>query len=142
MAGSDTALIGKWLETDKPADTRCFLDMQCPEDACCGDYPDSNNKRCMKKVDHMKSITLGPVTLTPSCPSLLGGSDGSEIVPENAQDDISKGALSEAKEELDKFFEAQLSDAKAASKYDTDECDDQCKLDFDEGAQAAKERRE
>lgn len=41
---------GKWTETNKPADQRCMIDMQCPSDSCCGWYPDANNRRCMVKT--------------------------------------------------------------------------------------------
>jgi len=80
--------------------------------------------------------------LTPSCPSINTDGTVNEVVPENAQDDISAGALAEAKEDLDNFFNSQLADAKAAAKYDTEECDDDCKAEFDKGAQAAKDKRE
>lgn len=42
----------KWAEYDKPSDNRCFLDLQCDSDACCANYPDTNNRRCIPKVEH------------------------------------------------------------------------------------------
>ena len=40
----------KWVETDKPADNRCFLDIQCPTDTCCMTWPDQLNRRCKPKT--------------------------------------------------------------------------------------------
>lgn len=88
----------KWVENDKVADMRCFLDLQCPADKCCANYPDGNNRRCMLRTEHDKPITVGPASFTPSCPSIKGGNK--DVVPENAQDDIAKGALSEANDAL------------------------------------------
>lgn len=52
--------------------------------------------------------------------------DGGNVVPENAQDDIAKGALAEAAEALDSFYASQLKDAKDKAKY-TDMTDDEKK---------------
>lgn len=30
--GMEDADVGKWKEVDKPADNRCFLDLQCDSD--------------------------------------------------------------------------------------------------------------
>ena len=66
-------------------------------------------KDLAKKVQN-----LGPAFFTPTCMT----PDDETVVPENAQDDISKGALSEASEELTKFFNAQKTDAKTKAGYD------------------------
>jgi len=36
---------GKWDETDKAVDNRCYLDDQCDPGFCCGTWPDQNNRR-------------------------------------------------------------------------------------------------
>lgn len=61
-----------------------------------------------------KVQNLGPAFFTPDCMT----PEDENVVPENAQDDISKGALSEASEELTKFFNAQKTDAKTKAGYD------------------------
>jgi len=130
--GAEDTDVGKWIEKDKIADNRCFLDLQCPSDSCCGNWPDSNNRRCMERALDKVSQTVGPVTFSPTCPVADG-----DVVPENAQDDISAGALAEANEELDSWRANLLSDAKEAAGYDTDACDAACKAKFDEDADAA-----
>lgn len=108
---------GKFVETDKPADNRCFLDVQCPN-SCCAYWPDSNNRRCMPSLDmNKKPTTVGPVTFSPLCFNLENEA-GEEVAPENAGDDIAKGALAEAAEAIGKFYESQLTDAKTNAGYD------------------------
>lgn len=104
----------KYVEVDKSADNRCYLDGQCDANECCGSWPDNNNRRCMLRELRNKVQTLGPAFFTPDCMTPLD----EDVVPENAQDDISKGALSEASEELTKFFNAQKDDAKTKAGYD------------------------
>lgn len=62
---------GNFVETDKAADQRCIIDGQCTaEDGtemCCGLYPDANNKRCMAKSISGVKMTVGPISITPSC---------------------------------------------------------------------------
>jgi len=50
VLGDTRTSIGRWWETDKPQDNRCFLDLQCPATSCCAHYPDSNNRRCILKT--------------------------------------------------------------------------------------------
>jgi hypothetical protein len=115
---------GKWGEVDKAADNRCVYDSQCsslPEKGagfvnwlgeevlgaagCCATHPDTNNRRCIAKEAHGVAITVGPATFSPSCESMVpANEDEEDEAPENAQDDIAKGALAEASEELEKFF--------------------------------------
>lgn len=130
--GAEDEDVGKWMEIDKPADNRCFLDLQCPSDSCCGFWPDSNNRRCMLRTLDKVSQTVGPVTFSPTCLK-----PDENVVPENAQDDISAGALAEANEELDSWRNNLLADAKEAAGYDTDACDADCKAKFDKDADAA-----
>jgi len=124
----------KWVETDKPTDNRCFMNIQCPGDNCCGLYPDANNRRCMAKSAALVPITLGAVTLTPTCMP----DDGDDAVPENAQDDISKGALSEASAALDTFAAAKLADAKTDAGYADMTAEEQTAWDAERTAEAAK----
>lgn len=111
--------VGLWKEFDKAQDNRCFLDIQCPSDSCCGAYPDTNNKRCMLRSGDKVMITVGPASFSPTCPN----NSAEDAIPENAQDDISAGALAEANEELDAWRLNLKSDAKTAAGYDTDACD-------------------
>lgn len=104
---------GKWEETDKPADNRCFLDVQCPVDECCMNWPDQLNRRCQPSTIDKILNSAGPVSFTPSCPSLTA----EDAVPENAQDDIAQGALSEAEEALTSFANSRKSDAKDKDGY-------------------------
>jgi hypothetical protein len=67
----------------------------------------------MPKDKAKKVQILGPAFFTPTCMT----PEDEDVVPENAQDDISKGALSEASEELTKFFNAQKDDAKTKAGY-------------------------
>lgn len=76
-------------------------------------------------------MTKGPITFKPACASLGEVKDDEEVVPENAKDDIAKGALSKANEELDAWAANLLSDAKKAAGYDEDTCDQACKDKFD-----------
>jgi len=130
-----------WEEVDKPTDNRCFLDIQCDPDKCCSFYPNDKNRRCILKTDHWKSINVGPVTIEPHCPTLgakPGTSDTSTdttttdpVTPENAKDDIAKGALSKAKEEIEKWEANKLADAKKNENYDSITCGVGCKAIFE-----------
>jgi hypothetical protein len=90
-----------WVENDKPADNRCFIDAQCDlaGGECCALYPDSNNRRCMASTLNKTTLTVGPVSFIPTCPSI----QLEDIVPENAEDDIAAGALAEASEAVTSF---------------------------------------
>lgn len=117
---------GKFVETDKPADNRCYFNDACNADECCGKYPDSNNRRCMKKTMDKVLQTVGPVSFTPTC----AADDSTDfVVPENAQDDIAAGALSDASEALTAFWTNQVNDEKKAAKYD--EMNAEAKAEFD-----------
>jgi len=74
MADDAETDAGLWVETDKPIDNRCFLDVQCPTidagERCCALHPDTNNRRCIMKDQHEVEITVGPFTFKPSCESL------------------------------------------------------------------------
>lgn len=84
----------------------------------------------MASSNNKKTITVGPVSFIPTCPSI----QLEDIVPENAEDDIAAGALAEASEAVSSFRANQLADAKAAADYEN--LSDEDKLAFDE-AQAA-----
>lgn len=101
-------------------DNRCYVDDQCDENECCALYPDHNGRRCMLKENHAKTLFSGPISFTPTCPSIEAPED---IVPENAADDIAKGALAEASEELAKWYDNILVDKRIEGGYDglTDE---------------------
>jgi len=91
----------------------------------------------MKTSAHNIEITAGPVSFTPTCPNLSSdNADTEEVVPENAQDDIAKGALSDASEALTSFWESQVADKKTAAKYD--DMDDEAKAAFDAEITAEK----
>lgn len=114
-----------WAETDKPQYNKCFLDVQCNagQGHCCSLYPDTNNRRCIANDLHNISVTVGPVTFTPTCPTLggpatpeTGGEEEPE--PESAIDDIAEQALAEASEALTNFKESLFTQAKEAAGYD------------------------
>lgn len=117
---------GLFVETDKPADNRCFFNAQCGADECCGNYPDSSNRRCMAKSIDKVLQKVGPVSFTPTCAVEDGGID---VVPENAQDDIASGALADASEALNSFWTNQVNDKKTAASYET--MDAEAKAAFD-----------
>jgi len=56
---------------------------------------------------------MGPLTFTPTC-----GAPSSSVPPTNAQDDIAKEALSEASEELEKWFSLVTEDSKKSVDYE------------------------
>lgn len=59
---------GKYVETDKPADNRCFIDPQCSGGVgCCALYPDANNRRCIARDEDKKLKSAGPLNFTPNC---------------------------------------------------------------------------
>lgn len=105
----------KWVENDKPVDQRCSASSECNPDMCCANYPDSNNTRCIARSDNRKVLTVGPVSFIPSCPDVLAV----DVVPQNAEDDISKDALAEATNKLENFYFSQKSDAKLNADYDS-----------------------
>jgi len=114
-----------WAETDKPQYNKCFLDVQCNagQGSCCALYPDTNNRRCITNDLHNTSVTVGPITFTPSCPTLATPSTGTETggeeePPESAIDDIAEQALAEASEALTTFKESLFTQAKEAAGYD------------------------
>jgi len=89
-------------------------------------YPDSNNRRCFPKAQHGILQTIGPVSFIPNCTDI----DLSDIIPENAADDIAAGVLAEASEKVNSFRADQLADAKTAAGYD--DMTDEEKATFDE----------
>lgn len=56
---------GKFKETDKESDNRCFENEQCPSDECCATFPDTNNRRCTKRTNDKKELLVGPVKIIP-----------------------------------------------------------------------------
>lgn len=112
---------GLFWETDKPQDNRCFEEDQCAADECCGLWPDQNNRRCMAKALDGVAQLAGPVSFTPTCSVI----DEEDVVPENAQEDIAKGALAQAAEALDSYADNLLSDAKLKAGYADMSADEQ-----------------
>jgi len=90
----------------------------------------------MARENNKKVLTFGPITFTPTCPSM---ESEEPIEPENAQDDIAKGALSEASEELTKWYNNVLADRKIEAGYDG--LTDEEKKTFDEIHLAAEDER-
>lgn len=80
--------------------------------------------------------TAGPVTFTPSC---ANDATNPDVAPENAQDDIAKGKLTEASDETNKFFDNEKADKKAAAKYD--EMSEEEKAEFDKKLDATDAKR-
>ena len=76
----------------------------------------------------------GPVSFTPTCPN----NSADDAVPENAQDDIAQGALSEAEEALTSFAANRKADAKSAEGYDDLSAEDQAAWDEKWAAAEAK----
>jgi len=115
---ADPTQAKSWIETDKAVDNRCGDDEQCEasdKDTCCMTWPDQNNLRCGKKSLADKVMKIGQLSFTPQCEA------GWNNVPDdvgNAGDLIAEMALAEAAEELQNFFDAQLSDAKKNAGYD------------------------
>jgi len=97
-------------------------------------YPDANNRRCISKTIDKKVKSAGPINFTPNCISVKA----EDAVPENAQDDIAAGALTEAQEELTKFTNSQLADAKAAAGFSEMDADAQAAWTKDYDAEKAK----
>jgi len=111
---------GKWIEEDKPADNRCFLDLQCDSTHCCSSFPDTNNRRCILIAEHNVSVTKGPVTFTPSCASKVKSDDGDEPAdPDSAQKDQDSQALADASEALNTWHDSLKKDAQEAAGYDS-----------------------
>lgn len=99
-------------------------------------YPDSNNRQCFPKAQHGILQTKGPVSFIPNCTDI----DLSDIIPENAADDIAAGVLAEASEKVNSFRADQLADAKTAAGYD--DMTEEEKTAFDEEQAAADTARD
>jgi len=106
----------KWVENDKPADNRCFLDMQCEPSECCATYPDTNNRRCIAKSLHNQIVSYGPTTFSPICDSQI-----SQKLPFNIPEPVDpwENVLAEAVEKLVSVKENMLKDAKKKAGYDS-----------------------
>lgn len=134
---------GKFVETDKKADTRCYVNRQCKDIAngCCMEWPDKNNTRCKDSALAGKSQTQGLVTFTPTCRvDATPSPGGTTVKPENAKQDLAAGALAAAKENLGKFYDNILKDKKTAEGYAT--MDAAAKAKFDKEQTATKAKRE
>lgn len=88
----------------------------------------------MAKSLHEQSFTVGPLTFTPSCPSMQTAPDSE---PTNAGDDIAAGALAEAAEALDDYYYNVLEDAKDLQDYEN--MSDEERADFDTKQKDVKE---
>ena len=108
---------GKWLEYDKPADNRCFLDLQCDADHCCANFPDTNNRRCIANEKHNTEYIFGPIKFNASCASKVVAEE-EDGDPEPAKNDIDAQALADASEELTQWNDNLQKDAKEAAGYD------------------------
>ena len=43
----------------------CTANKDCNNDSCCAEYPDSVNKRCLKKTVAKTKVSIGKVSFTP-----------------------------------------------------------------------------
>lgn len=124
---------GKWVETDKASDNRCFLDMQCDPSECCAQYPDTNNRRCIDRSKDNVMVTLGPVSFTPFCQSF-----DPEPVPIV---DPSEDLLAEASEELEQWYENGLIDAQRSVGYDKLSKEEKTKFDLEQEIREDKKNK-
>lgn len=87
----------------------------------------------------MTNLKVGPASFIPQCKE----ANITNVVPENAADDIAAGALARASEALTTFYGNQLADAKAKINYTDDaKCDATCKKDFDAKQKVAADARD
>merc|ERR1711976_971352 len=70
----------------------------------------------MAKSLHGNPLTVGPVTFTPKCDNLMQVDDEEPI---NMGDNVAEGALAEAAEALDQYYNAVDEDAKDSLNYES-----------------------